>query len=563
MKPRIIVCGLGRTGYKVFRLLRQQGALVVGIHHQPIPGEAAGDVIVGNLHAASTLTAAGIHQAHTLVIAGPDDELNLSIMMQARVLNPRIRIINRFFNTNLGDRLDQSVPNHLTMSVAGLAAPVFTFAALGNQAIGQIKLFKQTWPIHEEYIDENHPWLGRKLSDLWNDRSRMLIYYIPVKGEMDLVAAVLSGQELRVGDRLIVGTQPRVRSTRKSLIAKLLKVLTNLRQFKQHAQSVLVGAMVLLVIILIATLTYVSSELKMSVVDALYFSVGMLTGAGGNDNLIEHAPNSIKLFTVVMMLIGVAVFGVWYALLNDFILGTRFKQFWDAARVPHCHHYIVCGLSGIGIKIVQQLYASGHEVVVIERDSNNKYVNTARGVGIPVIYADASFSATLKVANLDCAAAVLAVTGNDATNLEIALKAKCMTPNVPVIVHYADPDFARMAQEVFDFEAVLSPAELAAPAFAAAALGGEILGNGITADSLWVAFATLITPSHPFCGQQMKDVAMSADFVPLYLETNSQTIHGWDLLETSLSGGDILYLTMPATRLYQLWRYTPSQVMAS
>jgi Trk K+ transport system NAD-binding subunit len=65
MKPRIIVCNLGRTGYKVFRLLRQQGALVVGIHHQLIPGEAAGDIIIGELHAASTLTAAGIQQAHT------------------------------------------------------------------------------------------------------------------------------------------------------------------------------------------------------------------------------------------------------------------------------------------------------------------------------------------------------------------------------------------------------------------------------------------------------------------------------------------------------------------
>ncbi|GAA6614670.1 potassium channel family protein [Scytonema sp. NUACC26] len=563
MKPRIIVCCLGRTGYKVFRLLRQQGALVVGIHHQHIPGETAGDVIVGDLLSASTLIAAGIQQAHTIVIAGPDDEPNLAIMMQARVLNPRIRIINRFFNTSLAERLDRAVTNHWSMSVAGLAAPVFTFAALGNKAIGQIKLFGHTWPIHEILIDEYHPWRGCKLSDLWNERSRVLIYYLPMEGKMDLVTAVASGQELKVGDRLIIGTQPCIRPARKSLITKLLKVLTNLRQFKQHAQSVLVGALVLLFIILVATLTYVSAEQKMSVVDALYFSVGMITGAGGNDALIGQAPMSIKLFTVVMMLIGAAVFGIWYALLNDFILGTRFKQFWDAARVPHRNHYIICGLGGIGIKIVQQLHNSGHEVVVIERDPNNKYVSTARGWSIPVIHADASFSATLKASNMETAAALLAMTGNDATNLEIALTAKGLAPKVPVIVHYADPDFAGVAQQVFDFEAILCPAELAAPAFAAAALGGKILGNGITGDSLWVAFATLITPAHPFCGLRVQDAAMSADFVPLYLETNSQTIHGWDLLETSLSGGDILYLTMPATRLYQLWRNTPSQAMAS
>ncbi len=81
------------------------------------------------------MQAAGIEQANTLVIAASDDAVNLSIMMQARVLNPQIRIINRFYNTNLGERLDHTLIDHLSMSVVGLAAPVFTFAALGNQAI--------------------------------------------------------------------------------------------------------------------------------------------------------------------------------------------------------------------------------------------------------------------------------------------------------------------------------------------------------------------------------------------------------------------------------------------
>lgn len=554
MKPRIIVCGLGLTGYKILRLLRQQGAIVVGIHHQPVSGETAANVIVGELQAASTLQAAGIKEAHTLVIATTEDALNLSIMMQARVLNPQIRIINRFYNTNLGERLDQTLSNHLSMSVVGLAAPVFTFAALGNKAIGQIKLLQQTWPIQEEYIHENHPWKSKKLSDLWEDPTRMLIYYVPVQGKMNLVSAVLSEQQLRVGDRLIIGTQPRIRQPRKSLIRKLVKIFANIREFQKHAQSVTGMAIALLVIILLSTFTYISTKHSISFIDALYFAVGMITGAGGNDKVVENAPDSIKLFTVVIMLIGAAVIGIWYAMLTDFILGSRLKQFLDAARIPERHHYIVCGLSGIGIKIVQQLHLSGHEVVVIETDANNRFVTTARDMSIPVILADASFRATLQRSNINTATSVLAVTSDDATNLEIALKAKALAPNIPVIVNYADPDFAGIAQQVFDFEAVLSPAELAAPAFAAAALGGRIIGNGMIADSLWVAFATVITPIHPFCDEWVKDVAKSADFVPLYVEINHETVQGWDLLETILAPGDVLYLTMPATRLNQLWR---------
>ncbi len=561
MKPRIIVCGLDRTGLKIFCLLRQQLAQVVGVHDAPIPGET--DIVVGNLQAATTLMAAKIESAQTLVLAGGDDALNLAILMQARVLNPKIRIINRLFNTSLGDRLDRTLPDHVTMSVAALAAPVFAFDALGDRAIGQLQLFNQTWPIHEEYINEHHPWKGQKLRDLWNNRARMLIYYLPIDNRVDLVSAVVRDRALQTGDRLIVGTKPTIRSPRKSLISKLVKVFTSLRHFQQHGRSVVVVALVLLTTIFIATFTYIAVNLRTSAVDALYFSVGMITGAGGNDKVAEQAPTSIKLFTVVMMLVGTGVIGIWYALLNDFVLGTRFKQFWDAARVPHRHHFIICGLGGIGIQIAQQLHSSGHDIVIIERDPNNRFLNTARSLGIPVILGDASLPATLEAGNLNFSTALLSVTSNDAVNLEIALNAKGLKPNIPVIVRYEDPDFARMTQKVFEFEAVLSPAELAAPAFAAAALGGRIIGNGITADSLWVALATLITPAHPFCGCAVKDMAMASDFVPLYLETNCQTIHGWDLLNTCLSAGDVLYLTMPATGLEQLWRTAPAQLLAS
>jgi hypothetical protein len=69
------------------------------------------------------------------------------------------------FNSSLGDRLDRTLPDHLTMSVASLAAPVFAFAAQGSRAIGQLLLFDRIWPIKEEYVREHHPWKGRLLSE--------------------------------------------------------------------------------------------------------------------------------------------------------------------------------------------------------------------------------------------------------------------------------------------------------------------------------------------------------------------------------------------------------------
>ena len=124
MKPRIIVCGLDRTGYKILSLLKQQGCFVIGIHDRPIHFNDT-EIIIGDLAAAETLLAAGIRDAQTLILAGADETRNLTILMQARVLNPNVRIINRLFNSSLGVRLDLTLPNHLTMSVAALAAPVF------------------------------------------------------------------------------------------------------------------------------------------------------------------------------------------------------------------------------------------------------------------------------------------------------------------------------------------------------------------------------------------------------------------------------------------------------
>lgn len=562
MKPRIIVCGLGPTGYKILRLLRQQGAQVVGINDQPLSGDN-GDVIVGDMRSAATLIAAGIREAQTIVLASSEDGLNLAALMQARILNPRIRIVNRLFNTSLGDRLDNTLPDHITMSVAALAAPIFAFSAMGNAAIGQLRLFNQTWPIHEEYITTDHPWVGRKLSDLWDDRERMLIYYLPVDEHIDLVTAVLRGMWLQPGDRLIVGTKPGVRQSKRSLTQRLAKLPTALKYLRQHSQALLISTLLLLVTISIGTLTYLTSILQTSPIDALYFAVSLITGAGDNLIAVEHLPDHLKLFTIFVMLVGAAVIGLSYALLNDFILGTRFDRFWEVARIPQKGHFIVCGLGGVGVQIVNHLYSCGHEVVVIEQDPNCRFLTTVRSLKVPVVQGDASLPATLKAANFDQAQGILAVTSNDTANLEIALNAKGLNPKISAIVRYQDPEFAHMAQRVFEFEAVLSPAELVAPAFAAAALGGRILGNGMAADSLWVALATVITPGHPFCGRRVQDVAMEVDCVPMYVVTRCQTVHGWDLLNVCLSAGDVLYLTMPAGQLQLLWRSVPSQYMTS
>jgi Trk K+ transport system NAD-binding subunit len=564
MKPLIIVCTLGRTGYKIYSLLKQQGANVVGISHIPLSTQPDERIVIGDLRSRQTLIKAGIKYASTIVLASNDDALNLAILTEARTINPKIRIINRLYNHTLGERLDYTLPDHLTMSVSSLAAPIFAFAALGNKAIGHLRLFDQTWPLYEEKITYDHPWLGLKLAQLWDNLERMLIYYLPATGEMDLVSAVVQGKKLQAGDHLIVATKPTKTNKRRLSLQKWLKALFNVRKYKEHGRPVIIVSFTLLITILLATFTYVFVNWNISPVDALYFSVGMVTGAGGKEEVAESAPDGIKIFTAIMMIVGAAVVGICYALINDFVLGSRLKQFWDAARVPSHKHYIICGLGGIGMEIVRELRQQEHEVVVIECDHNNRFLHSVRSLGIPVIVEDGTLANTLKAANIEGAEALIVATSNDMVNVEIGLTAKALVTQLPVILRIQDSQFAQSVQEVFQFETVLSPTELATYSFAAAALGGKILGNGMTEDLLWVAIATMITANHPFCGQTVQETASDADFVPLYLHRNSQTIHSWQLLQTYLIEGDVLYLTMPATKLEQLWRTTsPSPLILS
>jgi len=553
MTPSIIVCGLNSIGYRILCLLRQQNIAVSGVNDYPIPDEP--DLTIGDMRAPETLFRAGLQSAQTLIVANNDDAINLDIVMQARLINPQIRIINRLFNTNLGERLDQILPEHTTMSVADIAAPIFVFAAMGNRAIGQLRLVQQTWPIYEEYIHFEHPWYNLSLRDIWDNRSRMLISYLTADREISLVEAMSLERRLREGDRLIVGTKPMRRNPQNSWLKQSKQALDTVHRLGQHGRFTSIGILVLLVIILIIILIYIQSlSGKIPLIDALYFAVGIITGVGGYEWIAKDASTLPKIITALVMIVGAGVVGICYALLNDFVLGSRFQQLWNVAIVPERDHYIICGLGGIGVRIATQLQSQGHEVVIIERDVQNRFLSIARAQNLPVIFGDATLPDILKTANLLGASALLTVTSDDMINLEIALTVKNLAPKMPVVVRSQNPERVQRMQQVFKFESVLSPPELVAPVFAAVALGSKVFGSGMIGDSLWIAVSLLVTPSHPFCGRCIIEVAIAADLVPLYLETKEQTVHGEELLKAFLHPYDILHLTIAAIDLERLWR---------
>ncbi len=105
---------------------------------------------------------------------------------------------------------------------------------------------------------------------------------------------------------------------------------------------------------------------------------------------------------------------------------------------------IVVGLGSFGIRVVSDLMAAGYDVAVIERDDDNRYLNTADRLDVPVIFGDATLRQTLESARIDEARAVAVLTRDDIVNIETAIVLKEMLgprtlpevhrPDVPIVL---------------------------------------------------------------------------------------------------------------------------------
>jgi Trk K+ transport system NAD-binding subunit len=135
----------------------------------------------------------------------------------------------------------------------------------------------------------------------------------------------------------------------------------------------------------------------------------------------------------------------------------------------------VCGLGSIGYRVALGIIERGVPVVAIEPDENGRFVAAARAVGIPIVAGDARQKELLIQLGLERCRALVAATSDDLVNLSAALNARAVRPNLRVVVRLFDPDFAVRVQRGFHIRFTRSVSHLAAPAFAAAALGSEVL----------------------------------------------------------------------------------------
>ena len=148
-------------------------------------------------------------------------------------------------------------------------------------------------------------------------------------------------------------------------------------------------------------------------------------------------------------------------------------------------HVVICGAGRVGYRVAAQLLALGKEIVVVEKKEDAAFVSVLRDLKVPVLIDDIRSPTCLDRTNVKRASAIVAATDDDLCNLNAALDARRINPEIRVVIRLFDDDLVAKVRHTFRAEA-LSSSALAAPALALAALDPRILHSFQVHDSLMV-----------------------------------------------------------------------------
>jgi Trk K+ transport system NAD-binding subunit len=136
-------------------------------------------------------------------------------------------------------------------------------------------------------------------------------------------------------------------------------------------------------------------------------------------------------------------------------------------------HIVVVGVGKVGIRIVKGLVQLKEPVVAIESRQASPFLDEVHDLGVPVISGDGRQQKILEQANVARARAIILATDDDLANLDSALTARDINPQIQVVVRLFDDTLAVKVAGMFGMPAI-STSQVSAPAFIAAATGRKV-----------------------------------------------------------------------------------------
>lgn len=482
-----IVCGANTLAHRlVVELTEQYDVPVVAIvpsrdlDHAPqiikILSETA--VVMASTITEEILNAADAASARGIALVDGDDQNNIHTALRVQALNEDVRIVLRIYNQRLGGHIEKLLKNCSVLSRSATAAPAFANAALlrpnsvrvGNQAVSV-----EIDPSREredflctvaDHIDKQDLTRMRMLPDspgpaaVWIGRT-----------ERQQLVEPGTRAVLRLVDQ---EPEPVVSNAASRLLWRLIDMVrfftgVQLRMVLLGSVVTVIGSFVLI------------WALARPFAWAMYETLLDLAGSAVPDIYGQPASAGVgggwqRVAQVAITLSGVPLMAVVTAILVE----NAASQRRTAPRPPSRGvrgHVVVIGLGNVGTRVATLIHSLGIPVVCIERDVTVRGILAVRALDIPVLTGEAPLEHHLRQARVHRSRAVVALTGDDAANLEACLEARAIAPDVRIVLRLFDDDFAAHLYQSFANAASRSVSYLAAPAFAAALMGREVLGT--------------------------------------------------------------------------------------
>ena len=261
----------------------------------------------------------------------------------------------------------------------------------------------------------------------------------------------------------------------------------------------------------------------------------------------------LDIYFFVMPVIGLVflAFGAADFVTLLFNRSLRQSKWEEAVASTLSDHIIVCGLGRLGLRVVRELVSLDEDMVGIEYKENSPNFPELRSYDIPILVGDARSAELLDKAGLTRAKAIIICTNDDLMNLQIAARIRERSKGIRIIMRMFDDEFARSMADRFDISAVLSASQLAAPAFAGAAIGAEIIQTFKVEDRVLVMGRVQIQPGSRLVGAAVSNVEHELDLSIILLQSGG-TVDIHPQPEVELQPGDVIAVVADLPVIKQL-----------
>jgi Trk K+ transport system NAD-binding subunit len=537
----IIVCGDDALANTIIDELRGAGARIIRIT------------------SAADLLGAGVHRARAVVCAGPDDAVNLEIALLARRFSPNVRVVARLADNVLGDAVANVSGPGAILNVADLAAPSVVEAVLSRNAL-QFRTADLEFVVWGSEAGKDGT-----LREIYGDLAPVAVVHgknAPTPGET--VPCPGRDQRVYAGDwTSMIGVKDELEArgiivppstATRSRHSRARRAVDAIRAMRADANPVLLPSLIFTLLLMFgatAMVRFAYVNPRMSWLDALYFTSETITSVGFGDFSFAAQSSTLRMFAIGLMFGGVMITAILVAIVADLLLSRRFIHTAGLRRARHMRdHVVVVGLGSIGIRVVSDLAARGYDVVVVEKDENNRFLAAAAELDVPVIFGDATMRQTLESARIHQARGVAVVTRDDMENIRtgiVLLEILGSRTTNPIVMRVHGRALGAAVNQQFGFENVRSIVDLAAPWFIGAAMGLKVLDTFWVGQRSFMVGAMLVAEGSELDGLRM--VEMSTQTRVIAITRPEGTVSLRPRRNSELRAGDTVYLIGPYREL--------------